>query len=334
MVAYLVRRLAFLIFVMVGVTLLIFVISSAVPADPARAAAGLDATQAQVEALRERLGLDQPLHVQYGRYLLGLLQGDFGRSSRSLGPIADDLKQYLPATIELVLVTMIVYVALGVPLGVISAMRRNSLIDRMTRLVMISGIAMPEFWLALIVQIIFFGQLQLLPSSARLPTGMEAPRQITGMYTVDSVLTGDWPALGASLKHLILPVAVLALRRIGVLVRITRRSMLSIMNEDFVRTARAKGLSERAVTWRHVFRNALLPIITIIGLQTGWLINSAVVVEMVFAWPGLGWYAAQSIQFWDYFAVMSVALVVSVAFVLINMVMDLTYVMVDPRVRE
>jgi peptide/nickel transport system permease protein len=193
---------------------------------------------------------------------------------------------------------------------------------------------MPEFWFALVLQFIFFANLGLLPSGARLPVGMDPPEQITGMYIIDSLLTGNWPTLGASLTHIILPAVALAIGRVAVLVRITRRSMITALREDYVRTARAKGLRERLITSRHAFRNVLLPVITIIGLQAGWLLNTTLVVETVFSWPGLGWYTVQSIAYWDFLAVMSVALVVSLGFVFINMAVDTVYVAVDPRVRE
>jgi peptide/nickel transport system permease protein len=334
MVAYLVRRLSFLVFVVIGVTLLVFAIGYIVPADPARAAAGLNSTEDQVQALRELMGLDKPLHVQYWRYLTGLLRLDFGRSVRTLRPIAADIAKYYPATVELVLVTMVLYVGIGLPLGVISAVRRGSWFDRGTRLVVLAGIAMPEFWLALALQYLFFGEWGILPSGGRLPMGMDGPDRITGMYTVDSLLTGNWEALGLSLRHLALPALCLTVRRVGVLVRVTQRTTINVLYENYVTTARAKGLRERVVVWRHIFRNVLVSVVTLIGLQMGWLLGSAVVVEMIFTWPGVGWYAADSIAFWDFPAVISVVLVIALSFVGINMVVDLVYVMVDPRVRQ
>jgi peptide/nickel transport system permease protein len=334
MIRYVVRRAGFLVFVIIGVTLLIFVISHMVPADPARTAAGLNARDEDVEALRVMMGLDQPLHVQYGKYLWGLIHLDFGRSTRSLRPVGSDLAHYLPATIELLLVAMFLYIVVGVPLGVFSAVKQGTFVDRITRLGVVSGIAMPEFWFALVLQYIFFAQLNLLPAGARLPVGMDAPQQITGIYLIDSVLTGNWATFGASLKHLILPAICLAVGRVAILVRITRQSMVTALREDYVRTARAKGLKESTLQWRHAFRNVLIPVVTIIGLQAGWLLNTTLVVETVFSWPGLGWYTVQSIAYWDFLAVMSVALVVSLGFVFINMGVDLVYYAVDPRVRE
>lgn len=333
MLSYIARRLGFLIFVIIGVTLLIFTISYIVPADPAQAAAGLDAREEQVEALRKMMGLDQPVHIQYARYLWGLLHLDLGRSTRSLRPVSSDIAHYLPATLELVIAATLLYIVVGLPLGILSAVKRGTFIDRFSRIGVLSGIAMPEFWLALILQYVFFGQLGILPSISRLPAGMPPPERITGLYTIDSLFSGDWTTLGASLRHMILPAVCLAVGRVAILVRITRRCMITALQEDYVRTARAKGLSEGAVIWRHAFRNVLVPVITIIGLQVGWLLNTTLVVEMVFAWPGIGWYAVESIAYWDYMGVMAVALVVAVGFVLINMIVDVLYVAVDPRVK-
>jgi len=333
MLSYLVRRMSFLIFVIVGVTSLIFALSHIVPAEPARVAAGLNAREEQVEALRKMMGLDEPLPTQYGRYLWGVLHLDFGRSPRSLRPVASDLAYYLPATIELLIAAMILYILIGIPLGVFSAVKHGSFLDRITRLGVIAGIAMPEFWFALILQYFLFAKLQILPSGARLPVGMDPPPHHTGLYVLDSLLTGNWATLGASLKHLVLPAVCLAVGRVAVLVRITKRSMLTALREDYVRTARAKGLKESRTVWQHAFRNVLLPVITIIGLQTGWLLNTTLVVETVFSWPGLGYYTVQSIAHWDFLAVMSVALVVSLGFVFINMGVDLLYGVADPRVR-
>lgn len=331
--SYLIRRLGSLVFVIIGVTLLIFIVSNVGPADPAQTAAGLNAREEQVEALRKMMGLDKPLYVQYGRYLWGLLHLDFGRSVRTFGPISSELARHLPATMELVLAGMTLYVVIGVPLGVLSAVKQGSFLERITRVGVISGIAMPGFWLALILQYIFFSKLGILPCGARLPVGIDPPRHITGMYILDSLVTGNWPTLVASLKHIVLPAICLTVGRVAVLIRITRRSMISVLQYDYVRTARAKGLSERTVIWGHAFRTVCVPVVTIIGLQAGWLFNTAVVVEMVFSWPGLGWLAAQSIAYWDFLSVMGVALVISLIFVFTNMFVDMLYVMVDPRMR-
>lgn len=333
MLQFLIRRLAFLIFVIVGITFLIFVISNVIPADPARAAAGPNAMEEQVQALRKLMGLDRPLPEQYLRYLIGLVHGDLGTSVRNHQPIWNELSRFLPATIELTLVAMILYIIVGVPLGVLAAVKQRTWADSLTRFGALAGVAMPEFWLALMLQVIFYRDLGWLPGGGRLESLLPHPARITGMYLVDSALTGNWPAFKGSLMHLILPATALMVGRVAVLVRVTRISMVQVLGEAYVLTARAKGLRASAVVWRHAFKNALIPIITIIGLQIGWLLNGAVLVETVFGWPGIGYYAVQSISFMDFPAVMGVALVVSVLFVFINVVVDLLYMVVDPRVR-
>ena len=333
MTTFLVRRLGFLVFVSIGVTLFIFVLTNIVPADPARAVAGLNAREDQVQAIRKMMGLDKPLPVQYGRYLWGLLHLDFGRSVRTKRPISSDLEHFFPATLELVLSATTIYIVLGLPIGVLAAIRQGSFADRIVRFGTLSAVAIPGFWLALLLQYLFYSELSILPASGRLPIGMTPPQRITGMYVLDSLLTRNWTTLRASLTHLILPTLCLSIRRVAVLARITRRGMLTALHEDYARTARAKGLAERIVVWRHAFRNVLLPVITIIGLQVGWLFNSSLVVERVFSWPGLGWYAVESIATWDFLSIMSAALIVSLSFVFINMTVDVLYHAADPRLR-
>ncbi len=330
MLAYLLRRLIAFLFVIVGITLLTFVISRLVPADPALAAAGQNATKEQIAIIRERLNLDRPLPVQYFDYLGGLLHGDLGRSIQTNRPIADDVRTYFPATLELTLVTMVIYTALGVPLGIIAAMRRGWL-DRLTNAVSVSGVAIPPFWLALVLQLVFFGMLGWLPYGARLDQHLTPPNPVTGLYTVDALLQRDLGTFFNALQHLILPAMTLAIGRLGAIMRITRRSVRDVAGQDFVRTARGKGLSEKSVLNRHIVRNSLLPIVTMIGLQFGWLLNGAVVIEVIFNWPGIGQYAVNAISFGDFPAVMGVALVVALMFVLINFVVDLSYRWIDPR---
>jgi peptide/nickel transport system permease protein len=331
MVAYLLRRLIAFAFVVVGITLLTFVISRIVPADPALAAAGQNATKEQIAIIRERLQLDRPLPVQYLDYLRGLLQGDLGRSIQTHRPIADDIRTFFPATLELTVVTMLIYTALGVPLGIIAAMRRGWL-DRLTNAFSVAGVAIPPFWLALVLQLIFFGMLGWLPYGARLDQEIAPPDPITGMYTVDALLQGNPTAFFNALQHLILPAMTLAIGRLGAIMRITRRSVRDTAGQDFVRTARGKGLTEHSVLRRHIVRNSLIPIVTMIGLQFGWLLNGAIVIEVIFNWPGIGQYAVNAISFGDFPAVMGVALVVAILFVLINFVVDLSYRWLDPRV--
>lgn len=330
MIGYIGRRLVGTLFVILGITLLTFVISHIVPADPALAAAGQNATKEQVEIIRENLKLDRPLPVQYWTYLTGLVQGDLGRSIQTHRPISDDIKTFFPATLELTLFTMVIYTLIGVPLGVIAAVRAGW-IDRLTSALTVAGVAIPPFWLALVLQLIFFATWSILPYGARLDKELTPAEPITHLYTVDSLLRGQWNVFGNSLLHLILPATTLALGRLAVIVRVTRRSVRDNAMQDYVRSARAKGLDEQAVLTRHVLRNSLIPIVTMIGLQIGWLLNGAIVIEAIFSWPGMGQYAVNAINYSDFPAVMGVTLVVSLLFVLINFLVDLSYRLIDPR---
>jgi peptide/nickel transport system permease protein len=332
MLAYLARRVLALAFVIVGITLLTFGISHLVPADPAVAAAGPNATVEQVAAIREALKLDRPLPAQYVSSRGGLLRGDLGRSTQTQRPVLADLQTFLPATIELALVTMVIYTVVGVPLGIAAALR-GGWVDRVTNATVIAGVAIPAFWLALVLQLLFFARLGWLPSGGRLDQGMAPPTPITHLYTVDSLLTGNWPAFKSSVLHLILPAATLALGRLGVITRVTRASIRDTLTQEFVRTAQAKGLSSHAVLRRHILPNSLIPIVTMLGLQTGWLLNGAVVIEIIFSWPGLGQYAVNAIAYADFPAVMGVTLTVALLFVLINFVVDLSYRFIDPRLQ-
>lgn len=328
---FLARRLIALCFVLVGITLLMFVISHIVPADPAVAAAGPNATKEQVQILHRELGLDRPLPVQYGQYLGGLVRGDFGRSTQTQHPVRQDIGRYFPATVELTFFTMVLYTIIGVPLGVLAALRRGW-IDRFTNVFAIFGVAIPSFWLALVLQVIFFSKLGWLPSGSRLDQGMSPPQAITHLYLIDSLLTANWAVLGSCLRHMILPATTLALGRLGVVMRVSRVSVRETMMKDFIRTARAKGLSRGTVLTRHVMRNSMIPIVTMLGLQAGWLLNGVVVVEIIFGWPGVGLYAVNAISAADFPAVMGVTLVVAFFFVVINFVVDLSYRLFDPRV--
>jgi peptide/nickel transport system permease protein len=331
MLRYLAHRIAGTIFVILGITVLTFVISHIVPADPALAAAGQNATKDQIAAIREQLELDRPLPIQYWDYLKGLSQGDLGRSIQTHRPISDDIKTFFPATLELTLFTMILYTLIGVPLGVLAAMRRGW-IDRLTSAFTVAGVAIPPFWLSLVLQLLLFATWNVLPYGARLDKDLAAPEPITHLYTVDSLLRGEWNIFGNSLLHLILPATTLALGRMAVIVRVTKRSIRDNAVLDYVRTARAKGLDENVVLRRHIIRNSLIPIVTMIGLQTGWLLNGAIVIEVIFSWPGMGQYAVNAINYSDFPAVMGVTLVVALLFVAINFFVDLSYRLIDPRV--
>ncbi len=322
-----------LIVILVGMTVITFFVARVIPADPAHLAAGVDAPPAQVEAMRKALGLDRPLPVQFWNYFTGLLQGDLGRSLATHRPVLEDLKLYFPATVELAMVALIIYVLIGIPLGVFAAIARGRFTDYLIRLASVTAMGVPAFALGLLLQIVFARWLGWFPLEGRLDTSLPPPRYVTGMYTVDSLLAGDWLAFRSSLTHLVLPVMSLALGRLGVAARFTRTSLIEVLNLDFVRTARAKGLDKWVVIFRHALPNALIPVVTIIGIQVGFLLGGTVLVEVVFSWPGLGRYAVASIFNFDFYSVIGVTLVISTIFVVTNLAVDVLYRVIDPRLR-
>jgi peptide/nickel transport system permease protein len=331
-IAFILRRLALLIPVLIGVSLLTFTLSHVVPGDPARLVAGPHASEAQVAATRHAFGLDRPLWRQYFTYIGNLLHGDLGNSLHTQRPVRDDLGDFLPATIELTLAAMILTILLGIPLGVLAAVYRDRWIDTVTRLFSISGVSIPVFWLGLMLQFLLYYRLGWVPSGSRLDTGLQPPPRLTGLYTLDSLLTGHLALFVNSLWHILLPAVVLSYGSLAVVSRMMRASMLEVMGRDYIRTARAKGVARRGVLWRHALRNALLPTITVAGLQMGYLLSGALLVEAVFSWSGIGLYAVQSIVSSDFNAIMSVTLVIAAMFILINLFVDILYAVVDPRI--
>ncbi len=326
------RRLAFLVLVLLGVSLITFLLSHVVPADPARLFAGPRASAATVEQLRHQLGFDLPVWQQYGRYLGGLLHGDFGDSLTSHRPVADDLRDYLPATIELTLAAIVIILVVGVPLGVISAVWHDSPVDALGRAISITGVAIPAFWLGLMAQLVLFDQLGWLPEGQRLDQNTVPPPRVTGLYTVDSLLHGNLALFAQSVWHILLPAAVLGYGSLAVVTRMVRASMLEVLSQDYLRTARSKGLRQWTIVVRHALRNALLPATTVMGLQIGLLLGGALLVEEVFSWPGIGRYATQATLASDYNAIMGVTLVAAAIYVVVNLGVDLLYMVLDPRV--
>jgi peptide/nickel transport system permease protein len=334
---FLLRRLFAMVVVLWAVVTCVFLITHVLPADPARAAAGFNAGPAQVEAVRERLGLDRPLAYQYGIYLRNLARFDLGTSVRSQKPVTDDLRSFLPATIELTIVGSVVYIVLSLILGVLAALsRRNRLstMDGVIRLLSVVGVALPAFWLALLLQLLFFRRLGWLPSGGRLDFTTNPPREITGLYLVDGLLTGNFAVVSDAASHLVLPVVALVLGPLPIGIRIVRNAVLQELGESYVQTARAKGLSDRSIVVRHVLRNALIPATTLFGTQIGYLLGGAFLVESVFLWPGIGRYAVTSLQSLDYNAVIGVSLVLAAFFLIVNMLVDVAYGFLDPRVRQ
>ncbi|MCR8725411.1 ABC transporter permease [Frigidibacter sp. ROC022] len=328
------RRLLLLILVVFGVTLVTFAISHMIPGDPARMMAGERASDEIVEKMRENLGLNKPVAVQYAIYVGQIARGDFGTSIRTQRPVISDIKKFFPATIELALAAMLFAIIVGVPLGVISAVSKDRLIDHLSRSISVVGISTPAFWLGLLMILVFYGQLGILPGSGRIDGVIGPPTTITGFYTIDAALTGNWPAFKSAVQHLILPGLTLGFLHLGVVTRQIRSAMLEVMSEDYVRTARASGLSRRQIIYGHALRNALIPSITMIGLAFGDLLYGAVLTETVFAWPGMGAYVVQSISSLDFPAIMAFTVVASTAYVLINLFVDLIYMVLDPQIRE
>lgn len=332
MTTFLARRLGFLVLVVLGVSILTFVVSHLVPADPAALIAGKNASPATLAIIRHRYGLDKPLPLQYLSYMGGLLHGDLGLSSYSRRPILDDFLDYFPATIELTFYALLISVVIGVPLGVYSGLSRGGPLDHASRIFSIAGSALPIFWLGLLLQLVFYGRLGWLPELGRLDTFMAAPRHITGIYTIDSLLSLNLQALGNTLKHVLLPAFTLAFATLSLVVRVTRASMVDVLAQDYIRTARAKGVDRFSVVMRHALRNALIPTITLLGLQVGNLLSGAFLVEIVFSWPGIGFYSVNTIQNADYQAIMSITVLIAVIYTFVNLLVDILYIRLDPRI--
>lgn len=333
MTRYLIRRLLFIVPTLIGLSILTFTISHLVPADPARLAAGPRATPDMIATIQHEYGLDRPVYVQYVAYIGNLLRGNWGRSIVSQHPVIADLRQFFPATLELVLASMAIAIVLGVPLGVIAAVYQNRWPDQISRMVAISFVSMPRFWFAIILQLTVGLAFGLLPISGRLPTLAAPPARVTGMLTVDSLLAGNFHLFGLAVRHLILPAFVQAVGAMAIVMRTVRGDMLEALNQDYVRTARAKGLSEGKVLFSHVLRNAFIPTLTMIGLSFGFSLGGSVLVETVFDWPGIGLYAVNAATTFDFEPIMGVTLLIGFIFILLNLAVDLFYGALDPRIR-
>jgi peptide/nickel transport system permease protein len=334
--AIIARRLLLMLPLMVGMTLIAFVVSHSVPADPVAAHLGQRSMEDPVivAAFRAQWGLDKPLPEQYLTYLRNLVQGNLGVSIRTHMPVTEDLGRYLPASAELAIIATLVGILVGIPFGIVSAVRRNQWVDHLIRGVSLLGVSSPVFWLGLVGLYVFYFRLGWLPGPGRLDVGMPEPSHLTGMYTIDSLLTGNWPALVSSVRHLLLPGLVLASVYIGLVTRMTRSSMLEVLLADYVRSARGKGLRERSVIYRHALGNALIPTITVLGLAFGDILAGTVLTETIFSWPGIGRYAYQSAVTLDFPAIMGVSLLIAAVFITVNLATDLAYVMLDPRLRR
>lgn len=332
MFAYTVRRVLMVIPVLLGMSLVVFFMIRAIPGNPAQVILGQKATKEAVAALTHKLGLDQPWYVQYVKYVGGLLQGDLGESIRTGSAVADEIWPYLAATLELSLAAMLIAIVVGVNAGIISAWFQNSWFDYAAMVLALVGVSMPIFWLGLMEQWVFAIHLDLLPTSGR--EDIRNPIEpITHLYLVDTLLQGNTEQFVQVLQHLMLPSIALATIPMAIIARITRSSMLEVMKSDYIRTARAKGLSMFWVVYKHSLKNAIIPVLTVIGLQTGLLLGGAILTETIFSWPGIGRYIYDAIGYRDYPVIQSGILIVATIFIFINLVVDLLYAAVDPRIK-
>lgn len=357
MTRYIGRRLILLIPVLIGISIITFSMLRLIPGDPARVMLGEHATDEQVEAFKERMGLNDPIYIQYIRYLQGLMRGDLGRAILTNELVTVELMQRLPATIELTMGAMFIACLVGITAGVISAYKYNSIFDLSTMLGALVGVSMPVFWLGLILMFFFGFKLKWLPPSGRLTVGIELA-SITEAYNLDQIFSGGWgtkviaftdfisnfyildsiltanpTALRDALSHILLPSLALGTIPMAIIARMTRSSLLEVLGQDYIRTARAKGLRERAVLITHAMKNAFLPIITVIGLETGMLLAGAILTETIFSWPGMGRLVVNRILARDYPSVQGSVLVIAVIFVFANLLVDLSYAYLDPRIR-
>jgi len=332
LLSYLFRRLVGFVAVMIGISIITFGLSHLVPADPAVVAMGDHATDEQINAFREKYGLNKPIPEQYWIYVTNLLKGDFGISLRTRRPVAADLRAFFPATFELSLTALLFSIFIGIPAGVVSATARNRLPDHVVRILSLIGGSVPIFWLGLILIGFFYGRLGWLPGGARIDSFIPAPAEVTGLFTVDSLLAGNYKAFWSSVHHLFLPALALGYFSTAIIARMMRSSMLEVLGQQYVLAARAKGLRHGTVVWRHAARNALIPTVTTIGVTFGSLLSGAVLTETIFSWPGLGRYATYSATSLDFPAVMGVTLLAALVYTLTNLIVDLGYQWLDPRI--
>ena len=332
MLRFIVRRLLLLVPILVGLSLLVFFWIRALPASPAVSLLGERATPETIAQIERQYGLDKPVYIQYLRYVENVAKGDLGTTIRTRRPVTDELRERFPATIELTTAALLFAVLLGIPLGFVAAKRYGTMIDHASLLASLIGVSIPVFFLAILLKYVFAVKLGLLPTVGRISVLIDLDHP-TNFYTLDALIAGDIGAFWDVLKHLMLPAIALGSIPLAVIARITRAAVLDVQNEDYVRTARAKGLSPRIVDERHIFRNALLPITTIIGLQTGLLLSGAVLTETIFAFPGMGTWLVEAIRQRDFPILQGGILFVSLVFVLVNLLVDVSYALINPRIR-
>lgn len=334
LLSYFFNRLIVAALMALAATVVIFLIAHMVPTDPIRAMLGdLAASNPNTVArFRALWGLDLPLHEQYFLFLKGLFHGDLGVSIKTRRGVVDDILQYAPASIELATAAALITIVIGVPLGIIASVFRDRFVDHFARIISLIGVAAPTFWLAFLALALFYGGLKIAPSPGRLGITDIAPPSVTGMFTIDSIIAGDWDTFRAAVAHLIMPATVLAASTLGLITRTMRSSMLETLGQDYVRVARAKGLSELLVVVTHAVPNALIPVVTLGGLAYAELLAGTVMTETIFAWPGLGRYTYQSATSLDFPAILGITLVVAIVYLIMNIIVDMSYALLDPRV--
>lgn len=327
------KNLCHLFFVFLGVSIVTFCISHVIPGDPARMLVGPHASQETLVATRTQLGLDKPILIQYEKYMVDLAHGELGTSIRTQRPVSSELARCFPATLELTLTAMMLAVVFGVILGVAAAVHRNKWIDHFSRIISLAGVSTPLFWSGVIALIVFYKVIPIFPASGRIDTFLSPPPEITGLYVIDGLIAGNIEVVISAIHHLILPAVCLAYVQMAIVARQVRSSMIDVLEQDYIRTAKACGIPIHTIIYTYALKNALLPTLTVTGLTVGELLGGAIITETIFAWPGMGKYVMDSIAFLDFPAIMGFTLIVSFSYVLINLVVDILYRVLNPQIR-
>ncbi len=322
-----------MIFVILGIATIVFFITRILPGDPVGAILGPQAPPDIVDKVRKEYGFDKPLYEQYINFLVNLFKGDLGRSISTNRPVIEDIKERFPATFELATAALIIAILVGVPMGMISALRKDRFEDHLLRIISLFGVSMPVFWLGLILLLIFYYRLEILPGPGRLDPYIAEPPKITGLLTIDSLLSGNFEAFRNALAHLILPASVLGYLSSAYIARITRASVLEIMRQEHVKFAKSKGLKNSTILIRHIIKPSLIPIVSVIGLIYGGLLEGAVLTETIFGWPGLGSYLTRAMIYMDYDAIVGGVVIIAIIYSIINLLVDIIYLYIDPRIR-
>jgi peptide/nickel transport system permease protein len=330
---YLLKRLVSIAITLIGLSIIVFAVSRVAPGDPAKVAAGPDATEEMVQVIRKEFSLDKPLVIQYIKYMKDLVHGDFGRSIRTRHQVWEDIKLFLPATFELVFVSIGFAILFGVLFGVLSAVYRDTWIDHSTRFFSVTGVGIPMFWMGIMLQLLLAAKFHLLPIGGRLDTMVNPPPPMTRFFLIDSLITGNWMVFKNALSHILLPAFVLSFPALASITRINRAEMLEVLHKDFVLNEKAQGISERMIIAKYALKNALIPTLTMIGLRYGWMLGGTILVEAVFDWPGMGNYAVGAAVYSDFQPVMAVTIILGLNFMIANLLVDIGYGFLDPRVR-